>query len=823
MTAAERPAPPTPADCERWGLDPKWSRVIDDRWHVLDTATPNPAATLLCVHGNPTWAYAWATFMRRLGDRYRVVAIDQLGMGFSVRTASRPYAQRVADLGEIIGLLDIDRTIPLYLAAHDWGGAVTMGWAVDHIGEFDGLILCNTGIAVPHGRSAPALIRLAGSRLFRHFVCRRTPVFVESATRLSGKHLTAIDREAFRAPYRKAAMRTAIADFVGDVPLRAGHPSEAALATVASKLGEISAPVLLAWGAADPVFNDDFASDLMHRFNDVSLHRFPKASHLVMAEADVAGVADVWLADQGGPTQPTEQAVEPIEHELWEVIGHPNRSGRVAIASMTDGTSITFGDFAARVDSVAAELVRRGLQRGDRVAMLIPPGVELVAAVYGVWRAGGVTVVADRGLGLKGLGAAVRGARAQWIIGPRKARSAAAVLRWAPRATSVDIDELMSAPAATPADLPAGPAAGDEVAVLFTSGATGPAKGVRYRYGELLAQCEALRRTYAITDDDSFVAAFAPFALYGPALGIPTAIPDCDVTAPSTLTTRALGEAVAAIHATMVFASPAALANVVATSADREPAHTLQGVRLVLSAGAPVPPEILRSVAQLAPNAMLHTPYGMTEILPVADIDLAGIDLAGIDEQGGQGVCVGFPVSGATVRVVDLGLGVGEILVKAPWLSDGYDRLWATERTARPVIDGEVWHRSGDVGHLDAVGRLWVEGRSVHVVSTTNGSVTPVPIERAVEQGVPCRRSAAVGVGPPGCQQLVVVIEGGANGLADTSLTHCVRKLVASPVAAVLTLRAIPVDVRHNAKVDRTAIALWAEEILAGRRSKAPR
>ncbi len=200
---------------------------------------------------------------------------------------------------------------------------------------------------------------------------------------------------------------------------------------------------------------------------------------------------------------------------------------------------------------------------GDRVAMLTPPGVDLVAAVYGVWRAGGVTVVADRGLGLRGLGAAVRGARPSWVIGPRRALRAARTLRWAPRATMVDIDELV---AAGPGTLPDEPRADDVAAILFTSGATGPAKGVRYLHRQLAEQRDALARTYEITGDDRLVAAFAPFALYGPALGIPTCLPDCDVTKPGELTADTLEAACSRIGATLAFGSPAALANVVATA-----------------------------------------------------------------------------------------------------------------------------------------------------------------------------------------------------------------------------------------------------------------
>jgi len=254
---------------------------------------------MVCVHGNPTWGYSWATFLRTFGDRARVIAVDQLGMGYSERTELRRYPTRVADLGDVIDALDIDPDLPLFLAAHDGGGAVAMGWAVDHADRISGMVLCNTGIAVPAGRRSPAIIRVAASPALRDFVCRRTPAFVAGTARLSGSKIGASDRAAFQAPYPTAAHRAAVADFVGDVPLvpGGGHPSDAALAVVADRLGVITAPVLLAWGAADPVFNDDFAADLAERLPNTSTQRYPKANHLVMAEADVAATVDLWLAD----------------------------------------------------------------------------------------------------------------------------------------------------------------------------------------------------------------------------------------------------------------------------------------------------------------------------------------------------------------------------------------------------------------------------------------------------------------------------------------------------------------------------------------------
>ena len=414
------------------------------------------------------------------------------------------------------------------------------------------------------------------------------------------------------------------------------------------------------------------------------------------------------------------------------------------------------------------------------------------------------------------------------------------------------VDDLRLAGRQAPAPAPPGPE--DEAAVLFTSGATGPAKGVVYTHGQLQAQRDLLARTYAVGPHDRLVAAFAPFALFGPALGIPSAVPDMDVTAPATLTAAALGEAVAAVGATLVFGAPAALANVVAT-ADRLGASgrdALAGVRLLLCAGAPVPVELLERVAALVPKASLHTPYGMTEALPVTDISLDQVRQALTEHggpAGGNGVCVGRPLDGVAVAVAPLdALGqadlaarpattepgvTGEILVRAAHVKERYDGLWVTQQAAL-TSDGS--HRTGDVGHLDPAGRLWVEGRLVHVVSTARGPLTPVGVEQLVETVPQVRRAAVVGVGPAGTQAVVVVVEPAATRpgrtggrspvLAGPELSAAVRAAaapLAPDIAAVLVLATLPVDIRHNSKIDRGRLAGWAGEVLAGRRPRAGR
>jgi acyl-coenzyme A synthetase/AMP-(fatty) acid ligase len=360
-------------------------------------------------------------------------------------------------------------------------------------------------------------------------------------------------------------------------------------------------------------------------------------------------------------------------------------------------------------------------------------------------------------------------------------------------------------------------------AELFTSGSTGPAKGVRYTQARLAGVRDAIVTQYGIGRDTALVAGFAPFALFGPAFGCRTVVPDMDVTEPATLTAAALADAVRAIDADAVFLSPAALTNVLATLPDPT---AFDGVRLLLTVGAPVGAPLLDRAQEVLRSASLRTPYGMTECLLVADATREAIHDAG----PGNGVCVGAPTARASVRIAPLDdEGVpgeatttapevtGEIQVHAPHMLAGYDRLWRTDAAARAGTATEEWHRTGDVGHLDAEGRLWVEGRLPHVITTPDGIVTPVRIELAAQRAG-AERAAAVGVGPRGTQQLVVVAEGQRPGLVEGPLADAVRAAVGHPVAAVLGIERLPTDIRHNSKIDRALLARWATTVLSGRR-----
>ncbi|MFK5582039.1 alpha/beta fold hydrolase [Serinicoccus sp. LYQ131] len=855
------------------GLERGWSRVVlardaeglTRRWHVLDNGPAleergeQAHTTVLAVHGNPTWSYLWRRVIAQAPPGWRVVAVDQLGMGWSERPGrARNLGQRIEDLGGLTDALGL--TGPVVTLAHDWGGPVSLGWAQRHRTQLAGVVLTNTAVHQPAEHAPPPVIRLARAPGLLAQVCQRTPAFVRATTALSLPPLPREVRAAFASPYRTATRRAAVADFVRDIPFEATHPSRPALDAVAEGLdGLRDVPALMVWGPRDPVFSSRYLEDLLTRLPQADVQRYESASHLVLEDApEGVGVIWDWLQRTVAPGDVTDVTpageAQDSETPVDEVPIHVDvrRPEEVAVVELSGaGRRITFGELATRVDDVARGLAARGVRPGDRVAVLVPPGIDLTTVVYAVWRLGAVVVVADAGLGLGRLGAALRSAGPRHVIGIRSALALAALTRVPGTRIRVEpdgsaVDELAAQGADDGAPLPDPQSLSESAdgAVLFTSGATGPPKGVVYTRQRLAAQVGLLRTAFGFGPGERFVAAFAPFALYGPALGLPSAVPDMDVTAPHTLTAAALAEAVAAVDASMVFAAPAALRNVAATAPSLTPGQrtVLAGPRLVLSAGAPVPVELLHQVREVLTAAETQTPYGMTEALPVASLDPTG--LTEEDRRSGEGVCVGQPLPGVQVRIAPLGadgipaqdLGsapspgvVGEIVVRGPHVKDRYDRQWAAQaRSERPA----GWHRTGDVGQLDGDGRLWVQGRLAHVIDTADGPLTPYPVENRVRRLPGVADVAAVGIGPAGARLVVLVLvpearggwstrlrgaAPGAGALAPADLAAAAREAAETPVAAVLVRDWLPVDVRHASKVDRTALARWAEGVLHGR------
>jgi acyl-CoA synthetase (AMP-forming)/AMP-acid ligase II/pimeloyl-ACP methyl ester carboxylesterase len=803
---AGRPtARPTARQLEDWGLDPTWSRVVDVTtadgrgvsWHILDNGAEPVHGTLVCTHGNPTWSYIWHEVLAQAPEGWRVVAVDQTGMGFSDRGSPRVLAERI---DELVAFCEAHTSGPIVMAAHDWGGPITIGAAARL--DCRALVLTNTGVALPDGVRMPPLIAAARSAV--RVVCERTPLFVEGTARMTRRE----HRPALRAPYRTSARRHAVAEFVADIPVSPTDPSWTALEGVARDLEAVTCPVLLAFGGRDPVFHERFLADLVRRVPHADVQIFPEAAHLVTLDAPVAEVAWEWLAALDGKTEePAEPesapagpdaAFRPVTAALVEHSSDP------AVAFRGPGGTRSWQELAAHAQHIGAALIDDGLVPGDRVALLVPPSADCLAAAYGVWMAGGVVVAVDSQLGLRPMRRLMRAATVQWSIGTAKTVRLAKVVGLTPGARFVVVPEL-GASGGSVRPLPVLDAAAI-AAVVHTSGATGPAKPVAYTHGALASQRDVILGQFPM---GAFTTSFAPFMLVGPSLGLSCSLP-ADVT-PGAMDFDAF--ALASRGTTTAWLSPAAAHRIIETAAGRTAA-----MDLVMLAGAPVPARLVEGM-QAVTGADVRTPYGMTEALPITD----GTTPTATGAHGGT--CTGRPLDGVEVVIDDLsepgdperpGAAWGEILVSAAWMRAGYDRRWALNRDTTTMIGGRPFHRTGDVGYVDDQGRIFQLGRRMHVIDTAAGPLACVVPEQEVLTATG-RTAAAVGVGPIGAQVLVVVLDADTGlELADLAATATVRSACAEPVAAVLSGR-LPVDVRHRTKLDRFSLAADATSLLAGR------
>jgi acyl-CoA synthetase (AMP-forming)/AMP-acid ligase II len=521
--------------------------------------------------------------------------------------------------------------------------------------------------------------------------------------------------------------------------------------------------------------------------------------------------------------------------------------------------ALSYRELDAHAAAYASGLGEVGLGRGDRVVLMVPPSLPFFALVFGMFEAGVVPVVLDPGMGVARLSRCIERAEPSGFIGTPRAHAARRALGWGAASvrTNVVVGGVLwglvgggGSRALSLSQLralgerrgrqPLAQVSEDDVAaILFTSGSTGVPKGAVYTHGNFLAQVAAIRAMYGIAPGEVDLPTFPLFALFDPALGMTTVVPRMDFTKPRSVSGAEIVEPIRRFGITNMFGSPALLDRVAEDQGHRVVEGgppLLPSLRRVITAGAPVSPRILEAFQRLlTPEARIHTPYGATESLPVATIDHRTI----LDEtrgrtDAGEGICVGRPVESVTVAVLRITDGprasfgdadvcavgeIGEICVSGPQVTASYFR--DDENTALHKMrdaEGRLFHRVGDVGWLDAEGRLWFCGRKSHRVVVGDRTYFTEKIEGPFNALPTVKRAAFVG---PRCNGRVVpslCIEPRVNELPPTVAAHVPASMRVGEQAAIerfFLFDRFPVDPRHNAKIHREELRAACEAALA--------
>ncbi len=501
-----------------------------------------------------------------------------------------------------------------------------------------------------------------------------------------------------------------------------------------------------------------------------------------------------------------------------------------------DYLTLTFAELDAEVAAWSTRLAAAGVRRGDRTLVMVRQGLPLIASAFALFRLGAVPVVIDPGMGLKNFLACVARSRPRALVGIPSARLVSHLFRSAFSTVEVRVaasssltarltkGNPLSSGVAQSAGVCSSANAEDLAAILFTSGSTGAPKGVCYEHGMFEAQVRLIRDTYGIKPGEIDLPLLPIFALFNPALGMTTIVPEIDPRRPADVDPVKIVQAIQQEHVTNSFGSPTLWLKLSDYCLRKN--VTLPTLRRVLCAGAPVPAMLWRNSHAFLRRGQLHSPYGATEALPIASV--SADDIASVS---GRGACVGQAVREIEIKIIaiadtpiatladtrELPPGeIGEVIVRGPVVTKSYDALPGATAATKISDGATVWHRMGDCGYLDADGFLWFCGRKAERVETASGTLHTEPCERVFRAHPLAARCALIGLGPRGQQRPAIVMELNLpDSRACRALARELREIALKhdDTASIKTFYFhphFPVDVRHNAKIHRLTLTKWA-------------
>jgi acyl-CoA synthetase (AMP-forming)/AMP-acid ligase II/pimeloyl-ACP methyl ester carboxylesterase len=837
-------------------FEPHFLEVDGFKLHYVDEGTSSPdKPTVLLLHGNPTWSFYYRNLIVSLRDKFRVIAPDYIGCGLSDHPANQLFRaiDRINHLQTLIDHLGLKR---FSLVMHDWGGAIGTALAVRNLDRLDRLIYLNTTLT--ETESLPRIIRQAARPIIGKYLTKYSMRFLKLTTGFGVCHkLSRAVRQGYCYPYQTSKRRTAIWGFVADIPFDDTHPSYGEMLDLAGKLPLLAkTPVKIIWGLRDPCFHREMLSKVAEHFPQADVLEIADASHLVLEDAkEVANnaIKSFLLSesdDKSGGLTALRQDGAPSElyaSFLKCAESIPSKQAVISPGYFLDAvhyTQLNYRDLALLINKYQRGLTELGLVRGDKVLMLVSPGSDFLALSYAIMARGGIPVFIDPGMAREDLFKCINQLDPAGFIGTPKAQ----LLRlkrkklfpslkfhltsseW-PFARGPNLSFLRKF-----ASKPLPPVASTGTSLIaFTSGATGLAKGVIFTETMMKSQLSIFKDVFGLEAGGKDLPLLPIFSLFTVAIGVCSVFPPMNPSQPLALEPDRIVKIINDLSVDYSFGSPT-LWNKIAEYCVRSHS-TLGSIKKIFMAGAPVPPSTLECLQSIIPNGKTYTPYGATEALPITLIE--GSEIVGAKtypaSSGEIGTLVGRVIPGLELRVIESVEGpigsiaecrqlacvsVGEMIVRGENISPTYlDRQEATN-LAKIQDDAGFWHRMGDMGYLDEQGNVYFCGRKAHMVQTGTRTFYSVPTERIFNEHPKVRRSALVQLDDG---LIAIVVEPHPQYWPQTSeereaFATELRRLGQSSeltreISKFFFHPSFPVDVRHNAKIFRDKLGVWASRV----------
>lgn len=511
----------------------------------------------------------------------------------------------------------------------------------------------------------------------------------------------------------------------------------------------------------------------------------------------------------------------------------------------------TYKELAHDTQRVAAGLRAHGFKEHTRTVYMAPPSYQACVISAAITAVGATQFMIDPSVGYLNVAERLSKIQPEAFIGIPLALAGRLLFGWGPRRGQklVSIDgffpgaiqykQLVAHP--SEGHTPPAVSPDDPAVILYTTGSTGPAKPAMYLHRNFINVFRTAHYSWRYHEDDRHpmdMAAFPAFHMLAIAAGGTTIVPPINFAraTPATTNPKPVAEVINAAGVRSLFASPALLERIANYAHAQE--MKLSTLERVIGGGAPIFEPLVRTLLSVMPeHGEVWANYGATEALPSTEHGSTEMlhETAALSAVG-HGVCVGNPLPGIEMQVVgpidqastrrldfeELPVGeLGELIVQGPNISPAYfNDPESTRKNKLYDDDGSVWHRLGDVGHRDDKGRFWVEGRVSQCLHIQGKRIPPMPVEALFDQHPLVRRSGLVErTRPNGDKEAVICVEPWEKlGTAEeVSLKKSLARIAkqhpkAAIVSSILISSGLPLDPRHNAKIERPRLAQWAQK-----------